>query len=410
MTSKKITPILLLIYIIFTLIFTIVIRGIDVNEPKYELFWSYREWISGNNRIGRQIIGNILMFCPIGYLLAGIIHGRKSIIITALLGLSLSCIIEVIQLITMRGMFELDDIFNNTVGTVMGWFTYQIFYRRIGSYLGIVAVIGIAFMCLKNIDAESNYTNALCFQIDEVGEGTYTGFTFRVGRNTPENYELIMKSQGTKTVVPLDIISGLERDEIGDYFHYVYDYRFSGFTTTINELTNEYEFIVKLNPVLEIPTGVYISQNGIHYVPEADFHPPTNVSGDIKKIISDGILLVYRPDYHCWVYQFKGALYWIVDQDFNFEDDGTTLIQYHLHTTQTKNLPQERLDNKWYWDNLSGYFEDYEVFGDFGDYRVMKRELPTEYSITSITTGYYKNGEWIWKEYFRPYYDFLERK
>ncbi len=221
----------------------------------------------------------------------------------------------------------------------------------ISPYLGVIAIIGIAFMCLNNTDAESNYPNALCFQIDETGEGTYTGFTFRVGRNTPEKYELIMKEQGIGTVVSLDTISGLERDDVEEYFHYDYNYKFSGFSTTIDDVTEEYEFVVKLNPVLEIPTGVYISQNGIHFVSETDFHPPTNVSGEIKKIISDGILIVYRPDYHCWVYQYGGALYWIADQDFNFEDDGTTLIQYHLHTTQTKNLPQERLDNKWYWDN-----------------------------------------------------------
>lgn len=77
-----------------------------------------------------------------------------------------------------------------------------------------------------------------------------------------------------------------------------------------------------------------------------------------------------------------------------------------MWTTQIQNLPEKRLENHHYWDNIGGYFEKYELEGDFGDYRVMKREIPTDYSVTSIVTGYYKNGEWIWKSYFRPIYEF----
>ena len=89
-----------------------------------------------------------------------------------------------------------------------------------------------------------------------------------------------------------------------------------------------------------------------------------------------------------------------------FEKDGLTKIQYQLWTTQPNKLPQYRIDHNWISDNISGNFEEYELNGDFGSYRVMKRELPTEYSITSIETGYYKNGEWVWRNFFRPIYEF----
>ena len=95
-----------------------------------------------------------------------------------------------------------------------------------------------------------------------------------------------------------------------------------------------------------------------------------------------------------------------MNRDFYFEPDGTTYIQYQLCTTQTENLPEKRLAHGNLWDNIGGHFEKYEIEGDFGEYRVMKREIPTEYSVTSIETGYYKNGEWIWKNYFRPLYEF----
>ena len=122
--------------------------------------------------------------------------------------------------------------------------------------------------------------------------------------------------------------------------------------------------------------------------------------------VKNGTLLVCRPDMHIWIFQYNGSLYWVADEGFHFEDDGLTYIQYHLWTTQLEKLPSGRLAQNYYWNNLSGYFEKYELPGDFGKYRVMCCELPTEYSITSILTGYYKDGEWGWVNSFRPVYVF----
>ena len=122
--------------------------------------------------------------------------------------------------------------------------------------------------------------------------------------------------------------------------------------------------------------------------------------------VKNGTLLVCRPDMHIWIFQYDGSLYWVADEGFHFEDDGLTYIQYHLWTTQLEKLPPGRLAQNYYWNNLSGYFEKYELSGDFGKYRVMCCELPTEYSITSILTGYYKDGEWGWVNSFRPVYVF----
>ena len=98
-------------------------------------------------------------------------------------------------------------------------------------------------------------------------------------------------------------------------------------------------------------------------------------------------------------------MYWVADKDFYFEEDGSTYIQYQLWTTQTDKLPEKRIENGWMWDNIGGYFENYELDRIYGTYRVMRRELPKDYPIISILTGYHKDNEWIWKEYFRPYYE-----
>ena len=122
--------------------------------------------------------------------------------------------------------------------------------------------------------------------------------------------------------------------------------------------------------------------------------------------VKNGTLLVCRPDMHIWIFQYNGSLYWVADEGFHFEDDGLTYIQYHLWTTQTEKLPPGRLARNYFWNNLSGYFEKYEISGDFGKYRVMRCELPTEYSVISILTGYYKNETWVWANSFRPVYVF----
>ena len=192
------------------------------------------------------------------------------------------------------------------------------------------------------------------------------------------------------------------RSDVNTYFSCDYDYTDSGFTATGEIGNGEYEVFIKWPWSIALSTGVFVSSSDVHYADEDEFAAP-ELDADFVK---DGILRVYRPDYHCWVYQKDWSLYWVVDEDFCFEDDGSTYIQYQLWTTQTDRLPQHRLDHNWLWDNIGGNFEDYEILGDFGEYRVMKREIPSEYAVTSIVTGYHKDGRWIWKNYFRPIYKF----
>ena len=158
-----------------------------------------------------------------------------------------------------------------------------------------------------------------------------------------------------------------------------------------------------------VSTGVYILGEDVHRVAYEEnlagtgrFKMPDLSTGFIK----NGTLLLYRPDVHTWIFQYDGSLYWVVGEGFHFEDDGTTKIQYQLWTTQLQNLPSDRIKKNYIWDNIGGYFEKYELSGDFGKYRVMCSKLPTEYSITSILTGYYKDGEWVWVNSFRPAYVF----
>ena len=43
---------------------------------------------------------------------------------------------------------------------------------------------------------------------------------------------------------------------------------------------------------------------------------------------------------------------------------------------------------------------------DCGKYRVSVRDIPREYSVTNVCTGYYDN-EWVWRTDFKPNYGML---
>lgn len=119
----------LLIYIIVVLGATLGIRsngyGGSVN---LHLFSSYIEaWQSFSSVAWRNIILNILMFVPLGVLLPLVFNKCKKFWVTYLIGFLSTILLEVIQLISGRGIFELDDIFNNTLGCVIGYGFVMIF-------------------------------------------------------------------------------------------------------------------------------------------------------------------------------------------------------------------------------------------------------------------------------------------
>ena len=84
------------------------------------------------------------------------------------------------------------------------------------------------------------------------------------------------------------------------------------------------------------------------------------------------------------------------------------LNQFYYNLSCLLSLPKDRIENNWLWSNLGFRFKWNELVDwNTGIYRVAKATLPTEYSITKIWTGNYKDG-WIWKSDFRPWYVFNE--
>lgn len=103
---------LLLGYAFLILAETVLIRKPFVGEHiKLELFWSWKQWSVQKN----QILTNVIMFAPVG-VLTGHLWKWKGILAAA--GLCVG--IEILQLVTSRGLCEFDDVFHNMVGAIIG--------------------------------------------------------------------------------------------------------------------------------------------------------------------------------------------------------------------------------------------------------------------------------------------------
>lgn len=127
--SKRLTArdiisiVVVLIYVIMVIGVTFLTRPIGViSGMNLHLFSSYREaWNTFSLRNWQFAIFNIIMFVPLGMILPFFYKKFRKAYMTVGLGIVFTLLIEIVQLKTHSGVFDLDDIFNNTLGTVIGY-------------------------------------------------------------------------------------------------------------------------------------------------------------------------------------------------------------------------------------------------------------------------------------------------
>lgn len=113
------------VYMFLVLASTVLSRSTrETYTYQLELFWSYRAWMAGSTIALWEIISNILMMMPYGFLLP-LARGKKCAKMTILSGLGCSICIEILQLVLKRGLFEFDDMFHNTLGAALGYAVYR---------------------------------------------------------------------------------------------------------------------------------------------------------------------------------------------------------------------------------------------------------------------------------------------
>lgn len=114
--SKASNKRLLILYIAVILYLTLLNRDVSHKRINLNFFWSYR-FLFHDEYLRLEILNNILLFIPLGIILAQIYPTWKTIFIPFFLSIG----IELIQYVSARGLLEVDDVISNSLGGLIGW-------------------------------------------------------------------------------------------------------------------------------------------------------------------------------------------------------------------------------------------------------------------------------------------------
>ncbi len=94
-----------------------------------------------------NLFGNLILFMPFGFFIPALFHKKYLLIRVILHSFFLSVSVELIQLISRVGSFDIDDIILNTIGGIVGFIVYIIIrsiYRliRFGTVKGDMSLTG----------------------------------------------------------------------------------------------------------------------------------------------------------------------------------------------------------------------------------------------------------------------------
>jgi len=129
-----------IIVIISLFLYTLVLLGMIVfkyrhgaifefSQANFVPFKTIAEYLSGYPTWGtarRNLLGNIVLFVPIGLLLP-LVFQKKSKVILWLGLLTYGIMPEILQVIFRSGIFDIDDIILNSLGVIAGYFLFTVF-------------------------------------------------------------------------------------------------------------------------------------------------------------------------------------------------------------------------------------------------------------------------------------------
>lgn len=134
---RKVTWLLFILYMAIMAYFLFFSEGLNRSDAeglyRYNLtlfqeikrgFWCLRH--DNFKYFFLNVILNVVAFAPFGFILPIISWKNRKFINIFLLSLELTLTIEILQLIFKVGIFDVDDIFLNTVGGALGYFAFRI--------------------------------------------------------------------------------------------------------------------------------------------------------------------------------------------------------------------------------------------------------------------------------------------
>ena len=129
---QALTSFLLVLYLVMVFAATVFTRESGIRRYKLLPGWSWYAVFSEHNvTLLLQNILNGVLLIPVGWLLPFICN-HKVVIRSALgLGILISLVIEICQLLFMCGLFEWDDMVHNGIGCMVGGFLGNLVWERI---------------------------------------------------------------------------------------------------------------------------------------------------------------------------------------------------------------------------------------------------------------------------------------
>lgn len=104
----------------------VILQGLDT--ANFTLFKTIKMYIRYYNQLNsfENLFGNVLIFIPYGWILPRV-HGRyRNILLLMLNAFLFITSIEIVQLFSAFGAFDVDDILLNCFGVLIGYFCYLV--------------------------------------------------------------------------------------------------------------------------------------------------------------------------------------------------------------------------------------------------------------------------------------------
>lgn len=129
--SQAVTSPILIAFLLIVLGSTVFGRIPGVRNYKLMPFWSYGAIIRGDPGILQEVLLNCVLLFPAGMLLPLIFSRPLKWYQGLLFGAIVSGCIELLQLITCRGLFEFDDIIHNSLGCMVGCTVCALIWKKL---------------------------------------------------------------------------------------------------------------------------------------------------------------------------------------------------------------------------------------------------------------------------------------
>ena len=148
-TMRRVAWIFFIIYIIvmLMLLFVLARDQYDVSRPYSELirenhnlipFYTLRSQIrclfSSRRSLVRYAIvnlgGNTLLFVPLGFFLPLCFRKLRGFFKTLFTAAAIMTVVELLQLFTLRGYADIDDLILNLLGTAVGYGLFRLMYKQ----------------------------------------------------------------------------------------------------------------------------------------------------------------------------------------------------------------------------------------------------------------------------------------